>query len=363
MNNAPFSETHQLNQELELDNAKALRRIQLADPTRRAGPNSTTLPGQPRVELRSPGLEEYLEKEFLVPLLDRLAPRLWLVRLYPRLKHWPTAISILTRFLQVSTPRSSHISALHHQAARGREIILVENPQLHLVWKYDKIFVKPIPSYLLSSAFWQYLVIQPGAGKIQNAAIGFMRSYSYLIQYEIDFNLAKDKGLIPKSDGINDITWDAFAYLITTFDRYKDVHVSPRYSYGELRLTRLNFYSRILLGKLTFHHVDAQWGGYLNQFIVPVLTIFAVTSVILNAMQVTISVQSTRDLDKGWGVFVGVSEWFAVVSLVFVGLFIMFMLILITFMFFHDIWFARNIIKKKRNACDDTWKTIKSGVV
>jgi hypothetical protein len=190
-----------------------------------------------------------------------------------------------------------------------------------------------------------------------------MRSYSYLIQYESDFDLAQDKGLIPKSDGIDNITWDAFAHLIATFEGYEDANVSPRYSYGELRLTRLNFYSRIFLGKLTFHHIDAQWGSYLNHFMVPSLIIFSIISVILNAMQVRLSAQSVQYSDKDGMAFIFVSEWFPVVALVFVGLFSTFMILFIMFMFCHDIWFARNIIKKKNNASDGAWKTSKSGVV
>lgn len=190
-----------------------------------------------------------------------------------------------------------------------------------------------------------------------------MRSYSYLIQYECDFNLAQDKGLIPKSDGVDTITWDAFAQLIMTFDQYEDANVSPRYSYGELRLTRLNFYSRIFLRKLTFHHIDAQWSAYLNRFIAPVLTIFAITSIILNAMQVELSVQSAQGLNEAWTVFTLVSRWFSVVALFSVGLFSLFMVVLVMFMFCHDIWFARDIMKKKNNPRNGAWKTSRSGVV
>ena len=40
----------------------------------------STLPGQPRIELDTLDFDGYLEKEHLVPDLDRLAPKLWLVR-------------------------------------------------------------------------------------------------------------------------------------------------------------------------------------------------------------------------------------------------------------------------------------------
>ena len=112
----------------------------------------------------------------------------------------------------------------------------------------------------MSYAFWQYLTVQHV--EYRQAAIGFMRTYSYLVRYEADFSIAKERGLIPKSTMSNDkdniVSWDAFARLIASFDRFGDEAVSPRYSYGELRLTRLNFYPRIFLRKLTYHHIEAQ---------------------------------------------------------------------------------------------------------
>ena len=263
----------------------------------------------------------------------------------------------------MSTPRHSHISALHHQAARGREIILAENPQLHLVWRHDKIFIKPIPKYLVSHAFWQYLVLQPSTDDVQKAILGFMRSYSYLIRYESDFDLAQSRGLIPKTDGPVTITWEAFAKFIATFDKYHDVDVSPRYINGELRLTRLNYCTRLFLGKLTFHHMDAQWSTYLTRLLAPLLTAFAIASIILNAMQVELAVQSVQGLENSWNAFIWTSRWFSVVILLMVGLVSGFMIGMMIFMFFHDIWFAWEILRKKNKPNSDAWETKKSGII
>ena len=119
--------------------------------------------------------------------------------------------------------------------------------------------------------------------------MGFLRTYSYLIRYEVDFTLAQEIGLIPKresSDGREGITSETFTRFISYFSDCEDMLVSPRYTYGELRLTRLNFYSRIFLGKLTYHHIEAQWGPFLNSALAPFITAFVLVSVILNAMQV-----------------------------------------------------------------------------
>ena len=195
-----------------------------------------------------------------------------------------------------------------------------------------------------------------------------MRSYSYLVYSETDFTLAVEKGLIPSNTttdiGKNKITWDSFARLIASFENFGDEDVSPRYHYGELRLSRLNFYSRIFLGKLTFHHIDAQWGAFLNGAIAPFIVVFAVIAIILNAMQVELAVQNCNKVQSSWAAFANVSKWAAVIVLVFIMLVIIFISILVIFMFFHDLWFASNIMRsKKQDPYGTSWKTERSGVI
>jgi hypothetical protein len=261
----------------------------------------------------------------------------------------------------VSTPRSSHISPLHHQAVRGRTIIVAEHPQLHLVWSYDRIFVKPIPRYLLSHAFWEYVQTNE---KLCQAAAGFLRTYSYLVRYEADFRLASSDalGLIPTDDGSCQITFERFAKFIAPFAQLEDGNVNPRYHYGELRLTRLNFCARLFLKKLTFHHIDAQWNSYLGRFLAPMLSTVAVFSVVLNAMQVELAVESSPQNLDHWTAFLNVSRWFSTVIVILATVGITFLTGLILFMFIHDIWFARIVLsqKKLRSVSDENFK---SGVV
>lgn len=195
-----------------------------------------------------------------------------------------------------------------------------------------------------------------------------MRTYSHLVRHESDFSLAQEKGLIPWNEpakgGDNLISWDSFARLITSFDKFGDDSVSPRYAYGELRLSRLNFYSRIFLGKLTFHHINAQWGTFLNGAIAPFIVIFVVFSVILNAMQVGLAVQGIHDVQLSWAAFVNVSKWFAVLVLILATLVVGFMFSITAFFFIHDIWFAQTIVRgKKKDPHGGDWRTSKSGVV
>ena len=71
----PFQENQQLNTELRIDGAISDGAVGL----RRADSTSNTLPGQPRVNLQDRELGDYLQAELLVPQLDYLAPKLWLV--------------------------------------------------------------------------------------------------------------------------------------------------------------------------------------------------------------------------------------------------------------------------------------------
>jgi hypothetical protein len=55
----------------------------------------------------------------------------------------------------MTTMSSANINPLHRQRVKGREIIVIEEARLHLVWIHDCIFIKPITRYLLSHVFWE----------------------------------------------------------------------------------------------------------------------------------------------------------------------------------------------------------------
>ena len=165
-------------------------------------------------------------------------------------------------------------------------------------------------------------------------------------------------------DGSDHVTFERFARFIAAFQKLPDESVSPRYRYGELRLSRLNMCARIFLRKLTFHHIDAQWGAYLGRFLAPMLSIFAVLSVALNAMQVELGVQgSLPDSSPKWTYFAYVSRWFSCLILVIIVITVVFFSLMITFMVLHDIWFARSVLRQRRRAPAEISTKFKSGVV
>ncbi|KAF1988724.1 hypothetical protein K402DRAFT_372981, partial [Aulographum hederae CBS 113979] len=117
---------------------------------------------------------------------------------------------------------------------------VTEDPELHLVWYSDRIFIKPLPPFLLSYAFWEcHLAPQDQSlptASLTPAALGFVRTYGHLIRHESDFRVAKEKHLLPPS--VTDFT--ACTSFIRGFRDITDDQVSARYQFGELRLSRLN---------------------------------------------------------------------------------------------------------------------------
>ena len=239
--------------------------------------------------------KEFLEKELWSEDLETMAPRLW----------------IMTTF------SSANINPLHRQRVKGREIVVTEEPRLHLVWIHNRIFVKPLPRYLLSHAFWKTYLEKgsDGPGDSQSnlckAATGFLRTYRYLIQHESDFRIAQQDNLrlVPE-----DIDWPSFCQFVSELDYIEDSAVSKRYRYGELRLTRLNLYAPLLLRRFHFEQVHGQYGDFFGRLYGPILFVFAVVSTILNSMQVALAADQLEAAhwEAMWYVF----RYFSIVSLV-----------------------------------------------
>lgn len=289
--------------------------------------HESTLPGYPRLRLSEnrTAILKFLERDLVSHDLERIAPRLW----------W------------MSKQDSANISPLHRQRVKSRDIVVTEDPKLHLVWINNRIFLKPLPEYLLNYDFWaEYLSpcpnprltnTQPGAPLIRQdstrvnsfprtaesaqaeliraSALGYIRTYFYLIKHQSDFRIAKEPALclVPP-----DITWNTFSRFSALFDKtIPDCVVSRRYCYGEIRLTRLNFYARFLLGRSHFVRIGppAQYAAYFARFYAPLLFLFGFMSVVLSAMQVEIAVESLEAGLSPWWAFHRVSRGFSVFAL------------------------------------------------
>ncbi|GAP90921.1 putative subtilisin-like serine protease [Rosellinia necatrix] len=280
-----FTSTRELNKELLLAPAQADAANALGIITRiihlAAGQNGPaaraprqTLPGQPQVALDNNAnltqVKAFLTKEFSTRGLERI--------LFPLL----------------TIPSHKSIHPFTYQVVRGLDIIITEEPRLHLVWGYGQIFIKPIPRYLLSHAFWMHYLAptnsplsDDGRQRIRQYALGFMRTYYYLIQHESDFRLAQDEKLRLVPEGIQ---WEDFYDFILGFANIPNTETIPnRFHYSQVSLFRLNiwYYVHHPFAYKGFQSVERKW-SYRAQFF---LFAFATASVITGAMQTAASVQ------------------------------------------------------------------------
>ena len=268
----------------------------------------------------------------------------------------------LTPPLQVQTPDHKHIFPLHHQAAHAREVIVNEQPGLHLVWYYDRIFVKPIPTYFLSADFWAYL---KGVDKnVYKAAIGFMRSYHRLIRFELDYDMACKIKLIPRNHDLPLTTRDhgcgeeyptyaKFCRFIEQFADIKDDDVCERYNYGELRLTRINHATLLRKGHLAYFHIYPQWGSYLRQLFAPIILVLGGASVIMGSMQVNLNAQEMLMSTGNWEDFVKASLYFSAFTIILIAGVVGLLMAGSLGMAVHDFFRARGIRDEKRRGITD----------
>ncbi|KXX73621.1 hypothetical protein MMYC01_210140 [Madurella mycetomatis] len=297
------------------------------------------LPGQPRIRLNNctpttgekDHLLKYLDDQHNTRELDGLLP--------------------LMRYILVQTPSYRHIMALHHQKSRNREIVVDEHPGLHLLWYYEVIFVKPIPAYFYSNAFWEY--IRNADEEIYKACLGFVRSYYFLIQFEIDFLEACKLNLIPKKEGDVSPTYEEWCEFIEPFAHVGDEHVNRRYHYGELRMTRINR-AAIFKGSLAYFHIYPQWGSYLAHILAPLITMFAVCSVVLNSMQVSLAAMEVGSeiglaVPAGpWPRLLDASLWFPVVVMVAIAIVLAVAICGMAYMGVKDLVRGNNVRRKKK---------------
>lgn len=313
---APFSKENQLCRDLE---------------STPGAQTPVSLPGQPLVLLNDPDcahIGQFLKKDICSHDLETMAPHLW----------------IMTTF------SSANINPLHRQKVKGRNIIITEEPRLHLVWIYNRIFIKPLPRYLLCHIFWEkYLdsdYLGPSRGDVWKAATGFLRTYRYLIRHESDFHIAREQRLIPK-----DVDWPSFCRFIVEFENIKDSTVSGRYSYGELRLTRLNFYAPLLLHKFYFEQVHGQYSEFFNRLFGPILFGFGLASTVLSAMQVALAAEQLQLAAVHWESVLYVSRWFSVVSLIGAAIISTWFILLWLWLFLDEwIYTLRRKIKKRQES-------------
>ncbi|KAI1817169.1 hypothetical protein GGS20DRAFT_78018 [Poronia punctata] len=218
---------------------------------------------------------------------------------------------------------------LHHQIVISRDIVLTENPELHLIWSNHRIFIKPLPSWLLDPDFWTENLSRSsdnGNGELARCARGFLYSYTALVAYESDFRIAAEKGLVPAQ-----MTWHGWKGLTREILRDHDMAlVNPRYWYGELRLGRLNKVYRFRMGyffrgysKVSGHTV---YGELISDNFAALATVLGYVVIVLTSLQVGLGTdrligdRTFQDFSYGFTVFSILAPLIAVGGIVLVVL-------------------------------------------
>jgi len=188
----------------------------LSEPAKEAVKSSIAIPGNPILR-KDDDVHTFLRRDLEVDRLNKMHKHLW----------W-AGLPYNTR-------------ALHEQRILQRGVVRSEKPWLHLLWYEGTIFIKPLPAYLLSVEFFRDHIKEDAT--LRPLALGFLRSYSKLIQSPLDLQIAQDEQLVPK-----DLEWDHWAQLAPHFIYLEDTEVNKRYIYGELRLARVNQAHRFCVG-------------------------------------------------------------------------------------------------------------------
>lgn len=208
---------------------------------------------------------------------------------------------------------------LHQQRVMLRDIVLTEQPDLHMVWSGGRIFIKPLPRYLLDHRFWcQYLICKPDClcsrrpiqpdtmtkctyvvptcthRKLYCCATGLLLSYTSLISYESNLHMAKDLHLLPSN--LHWSTWVRFVGQLLKPENKSNIN--RRYEYGELRLSRLNeiysFRKGFLIHGYHYNHKYDKYMSFLRHNLARIFAVGAYMVIILNAMQVGLSTNGLR---------------------------------------------------------------------
>lgn len=242
--------------------ATALERGQLSFPAAVHAPNGRSL----RTIRPSATPLSYMQLELDVSRLNSIHHHLWLAGL----------------------PRPAR--SLHRQELIGRKIVITEQADLHLVWFKSRIFIKPLPAFLLHYDCWEELAYHPSS---HQEACGLLYSYTWLISRNSDLKRAVEIGLLP-----DHITWERWTAFASDFLQHVDIRwpeiVNQRYHYGELRLPRLNTIFRmrgLRQGRFrSFRSGYFQEPDWYTRFLQEnfgwLVVVFGYIALVLNAMQV-----------------------------------------------------------------------------
>lgn len=171
-------------------------------------------------------------------------------------------------------------STLTEFAEQNFSIITTNQADMHIVTHFGKVYLKPLPDYLLCYKVWKDYICTDA--QTYRAAYTMIFSYTnLLILSKTDLRIAHTYGLINE-----DISWKQWTSIVREMQRSDFRDVFPlRWMFGELRLARLNWISRFRSFRI-YHSQDSR--GWLVG-----TTVYVV--LVLTAMQVGLSTTKLRD--------------------------------------------------------------------
>jgi hypothetical protein len=186
--------------------------------------------------------------------------------------------------------------SLYYQKFLRREIVIAEELDLHLVWAKSRIFIKPLPDFLLNYDFWETNIsCDP---QLHRAACGLLYSYCGLIRFGHDLRVAQESRLI--NENLDYRAWSDFARTILPNLNPKDSNImDKRFQYGELRLNRLDTIYRYSPYKFSIssilqgfpHALTESYVPYMDQYNNAV-SAFGIIVIILSAFNLSLSAHS-----------------------------------------------------------------------
>ena len=223
---------------------------------------------------------------------------------------------------------------LHHQLLLRREIVITERMDTHLLWGQGRIFLKPVPRFLLNPRFWdQHLSCarrvfcrrstEPCIRcRLRACSVGFLVSYAALVAHESDYHIAQEKRLIPEETSWRQ--WRLFVRrILQAWPQEVQKQAASRFVYGELRLNRLNLIY-LFLGR-SFTGYLPRWnsyGSFYRDNTELVIGGAAYCVIILTAMQLGISTTRLAENEAFQAASYGVTVFSILAPLGGVGLII-----------------------------------------
>lgn len=316
----------------------------------------------------SHNLPLYTSLELLTPRLTPLNSYLWLAGLprparplHRQRMTFPIHIFPFQTFTLSSIrptlsfqKRGNKRNAKNDIVLLGRQIYITEDPNVHLVWHQQKIFLKPLPNFLFNHQAWSEYICP--REDVYKSACGLLLSYTWLIQRHSDFLIAHSHNLLPPST-----TWLHWTSFISEFLKHintSSLHqVDKRYHYGEVRLSRLNTLYRLLPSLFSLHHLthgflspSSWYQEFFKRHFAWLFAAFAYITVLLSAMQVGLA---TEWLGNN-GMFRDIAAGVTVFSLTAIGVAIgvvgCFWGVLFWYSLGSTLWFVRKV-ERERERC------------